>query len=62
MKITLALEKKKLTNQDIQGIDWKMIDIFAFGVTMFSCIFYSSPLKCGRASRNDEIYSLLFTK
>jgi hypothetical protein len=39
-----------------------MVDIFAFGVTMFSCIFYSSPLKCGRASRADELYSLIFTK
>ena len=58
----IRMVKKINKNKSIEcwrKIDWKKVDVFSLGVTLFTVIFYTSPFASDKASSKDEHYKYI---
>ena len=47
---------------DVKQIDWKKVDVFSFGVTLFSILFLVSPFDGEHATEKDKNYKHIISK
>ena len=52
----------KSLKHGLKLFDWKKVDVFALGVTIFSCVFLTPPFKNKKASKKDKYYKYMAYK